>query len=121
AIDGSGNAWLANTNNSISKFNNLGAADSGSSGYTGGGLNTPKSIALDTAGNVWVANFGPNTLSKFFSLGVAITGSGGYTGGGLSGPQGLAFSGNGDIWIADDEYSVSEFSGSTAVSGTNGD
>ena len=121
AIDGSGNAWLANTNNSISKFNSLGAADSGSSGYTGGGLNTPKGIALDTAGNAWVVNFGTNTLSKFSSLGVAVTGSGGYTGGGLFGPQGLAFSGNGDLWIADDDFDVSEFSSGSALSGTNGD
>jgi hypothetical protein len=58
AIDGSGNAWIANHNNpaGVSEFSNAGIALSPSTGYAGGGLKYPYAIAIDGSGDVWVSN-----------------------------------------------------------------
>jgi hypothetical protein len=65
AIDGFGNVWTANrqntsqsTGNSASKF----AAGTGAAlspavtGYTGGGISAPGAIAIDSLGNVWIGD-----------------------------------------------------------------
>jgi len=103
AIDGSGDIWVANSgNNSISEFNPLGAALSGS-GFTGGGLDNPWGIAIDSSGNVWVAN---NSAPDFFSYisefnyqGAPVS-STGYDGGGTYYPTGIAFDTSGDAWVS---------------------
>jgi len=48
-------------------------------------LSTPKSIAIDGSGNVWVANGGSNAVSAFTGSGGVLTGSP-YTGAGTSAP-----------------------------------
>lgn len=60
AFDQAGNLWVANFfGNSVSQISSSGTVVS--SGYTGGGLNSPQGIAVDGAGNVWVANYhGPS-------------------------------------------------------------
>jgi hypothetical protein len=57
AIDGAGNAWVVNYNNSLTEISSAGAILSGTKGYTSGGLNTPTSVAVDGSGNVWAANY----------------------------------------------------------------
>jgi streptogramin lyase len=69
--------------------------------YTGGGLNTPKSIAVDGLGNIWAANNGANSISEFSSSGLAISGAAGYTGGGLNAPWGIAIDTSGNVWVTD--------------------
>jgi len=56
AVDGFGNIWVANENNSITELDPTGVALSPASGFTGGGLDVPAGLAVDTAGNIWVAN-----------------------------------------------------------------
>jgi streptogramin lyase len=92
--------------------------------YTGGGLNAPKSIAVDASGNVWLANGGNNSISKFSGSG-AISGSSGYTGGGLNAPWGIAVDPSGNVWtsdpIAQGSGAVSKFSSTgSAISGSSG-
>jgi hypothetical protein len=75
--------------------------------YSGGGLSTPKGIAVDQGGNVWAANQGNNSVTKFDALGVTSTdtsgflsGSSGYTVGTLSSPVAVAIDLNGNAWVA---------------------
>lgn len=70
--------------------------------YTGGGMQQPAGIAVDGAGNVWVANFKQpaGTVSKFAPDGAALSGDSGFTGGGLQGSWGLAIDAGGNVWIA---------------------
>ena len=48
-----------------------------------GGITLPKGIAIDGAGNVWLANFTNSSVSEFSKMGVAITPSTGYTSAGV--------------------------------------
>jgi len=57
AIDGSGNAWIANWSSvNVTELSSSGSILSGASGYTGGGLDSPISVAIDGSGNVWVGS-----------------------------------------------------------------
>jgi uncharacterized repeat protein (TIGR03803 family) len=81
-IDMSGNAWttsraftsVANVSysDSIQEFSSAGALLSGVSGFTGAGLSTPRALALDIYGQVWVG--GNQELSAFSSNGAAVVG-----------------------------------------------
>lgn len=74
AIDGSGRIWVANRgNSSVSEFSSAGVALSPSTGlgtdsYTVQdihvGISGPRGIAVDNAGNVWVANFTYNSITE---------------------------------------------------------
>ncbi|MGO9454418.1 MAG: hypothetical protein ACLQDV_25720 [Candidatus Binataceae bacterium] len=79
--------------------------------YCGGGLDFPRNIAVDGAGNVWAANNGGNSLSEFNPFGTAISPSTGYTGGGLNNPLGIAVDPAGNVWATNyGGNSLSEFS-----------
>jgi streptogramin lyase len=77
AIDSTGSLWVpAYTSNTLIKFDPLGNILSNQSGFTGGGLNQPYSVAIDASDNAWVVNFGPinaSTVSKFLSNGNPAT------------------------------------------------
>jgi hypothetical protein len=129
AIDESGNVWAVNNGPgaagsvfSLSEFSSSGTAISSSAGYTGGGLNSPEGVALDSSGNVWVANLGGNSLSKFSAVGIPISPSSGYTGGGLNSPSGtIAIDSSGNVWVINGGNSLSEFSSAgTAISPSHG-
>ncbi|MGA3032869.1 MAG: carboxypeptidase regulatory-like domain-containing protein [Terracidiphilus sp.] len=111
AIDASGNAWTANyTGNSLSEFNFMGVAQSGT-GFINGGLYDPVQLAIDTSGNVWATNAGDLVLSKFNSGGTPVSASG-YTGA-LDGAYGVAIDGRGYVWAANvNDSSLSEFNSS---------
>ncbi len=85
--------------------------------YTGGGLSTPRGIAADSSGNVWVANASSNSLTKFDALGATTTdptgflsGTNGYITGSLSAPAALALDQNGNAWVTNGNNTVSEVS-----------
>jgi len=124
AIDGPGNAWIANENNSVTELSNSGAILSGVNGYTGGGLNMSKGIAIDDIGNAWITNYNTNSVTKLSSTGTVLSGANGYTGGGLNGlVGGIAIDGSGNAWITDFNGSgaVTEISSSgTYLSGSSG-
>jgi sugar lactone lactonase YvrE len=70
--------------------------------FTGGGLAHPAAIAIDGAGDVWVANNSGGSVTELNAGGVAISPPTGFTGGGLGGEfeYALAIDGAGDVWVA---------------------
>jgi sugar lactone lactonase YvrE len=125
AIDGSGNAWVANSNNNtIAKFANDGTLLSGG-GYTSSGLDSPAYVAIDTSGSVWVTGFLSSSLLKLSSTGTVLSGPlAGYVGGGLNFPNGIGIDGSGNVWITNlgtFPSTISEFgSTGTPISGLGG-
>ncbi len=77
AFDSTGSLWVpAYTSNTLTKFDPLGNILSNQSGFTGGGLNQPYSVAIDASDNAWAVNFGPinaSTVSKFLPDGTPAT------------------------------------------------
>lgn len=68
AIDGGGNAWIADeySNKNITEIlrgGTLATGESSTEGYIGGGLTYPAGIAVDGSGDVWVTNGNPNGTS----------------------------------------------------------
>ena len=90
--------------------------------YAGGGLNFPEEVAIDSAGNAWVANSGGNSVIKISNTGTFLSGTTGYTGGGLNEPLGIAIDASGNAWVANNgSNSVTELSSAgTLLSGTTG-
>ena len=123
--DGAGNLFIADTNNHhIRKVDVAGiittVAGSGNFGWFGGDdgsavraqLNQPQDVALDEAGNLYIADSGNRRIRKVNAAGVittfAGTGLGGYRRDGgsatraqLTMPIGVAADGAGNIYIAD--------------------
>jgi len=124
AIDASGDVWATNwvggasADGSLSEFASNGSPISmGPYGYTGGELSLPVAVAVDSDGNVWVANSNPNQIttlydvSEFNSSGSNYADSP-YSGAGLDNPLGIAVDTSNDIWTANGEDSISELSSS---------
>ncbi len=66
----------------------------------GGGISNPMGMAIDSAGNVWVANYSVKGVSEFSKTGVPISSTSGFTAaGGLSLPYGIAIDGSGNVWV----------------------
>jgi hypothetical protein len=122
AVDSSGNVYVADTNNdSIRKISTGGAVttlagvggQTGSSDGTGGSarFNSPHAVAVDSAGNVYVADFFNTTIRKINPSGTVTTlaGSAGQTGftdgtgvvARFNQPYGLAVDGSGNVYVAD--------------------
>jgi len=92
--------------------------------YSPAGLAATYSMAIDAAGDVWLANVpsgGPYSLTELSSQGALLSPAGGYTGGGLTKPNSLAIDPAGNVWVAG-ATNVVEFNGSNGAvrSGANG-
>jgi sugar lactone lactonase YvrE len=91
AIDKSGNIYVADYNNNrIRKINNLGIitsiAGNGILGFSGDSglataakINGPYGVAVDTFGNIFVADYWNNRIRKINSSGIITTAAGGGT------------------------------------------
>ena len=126
AVDGVGNLYIADArNNGIRKVDSTGTittiAGTGESGFSGDGgpaveaeLRRPYGVAVDSAGDVYIADVGNQRIRKIYSTGTitTIAGSGEY-GFGFSGdggpaveaelrrPYGVAVDSAGNVYIAD--------------------
>ncbi len=68
---------------------------------SGGGMNSPSGMGVDSQGNVWVANYF-NVASKFTTAGAAVFASG-VTGYGLNNSYGLAVDLKDNAWIPNEQ------------------
>ena len=129
AVDGAGNLYIADSgNHRIRKVDAAGTiitiAGSGETGFFGGGfsgdggpaveaeLRDPSGVAVDSAGNVYIADVGDHRIRKVDSTGtittIAGTGEFGFSGDGgpaveaeLYDPAGVAVDSAGNLYIAD--------------------
>ena len=96
AVDSKRNGYIANdSSNTVTKV-----APDGSSynSFVVGSGSAVVAVAVDSADNVWAANYYGNSLGLVTSAGLVLSGAGGYTGGGLYHPQSLAVDGAGNVW-----------------------
>lgn len=123
AVDASGFLYIADTGNQrVRKVVNgtiNTVAGSGTAGYAGDGasalqaqLNQPSGLAVDSAGDIFIADFGNQVVREVLPNGTITTVAGnatpGYSGDGgkatlaqLNGPIGLALDSAGNLYIAD--------------------
>jgi len=101
AIDAAGNVWVTNESGaSVTELSPIGAALSGTTGFTGGGLLGPKGIAIDKSGNAWIANAGGDSVVELSPTGSVLSGAGGFTAGGIDAPVALALDSQTNVWVA---------------------
>jgi hypothetical protein len=75
----------------------------GSTGTGNGQFSDPSDAAIDSSGDVYIADWGNNRIQKFTSDGTFITawGSEGTGNGQLDGPDGIAVDSSGNVYVAD--------------------
>jgi len=84
-------------------------------GFTGGGLAGPNGVAIDSAGQVWVANFHGNNISEFTSNGTALSPTAGYAAANMSDPYSIVADPSGNLWVTNyGNNSLTEFLGIAA-------
>jgi sugar lactone lactonase YvrE len=84
--------------------------------FTGAGITSPVATAIDSSGNVWVADAN-NTLDALSNLGAPLSGSP-FTDSSISDPQYIAVDPSNNIWITNAaSNSVTRFTNAGAFSG----
>jgi uncharacterized protein (TIGR03437 family) len=124
AVDSSGNVYIADSLNrrirKLASGGNIGTvAGNGNYSYSGDNgqatsaqLNTPQAVAVDSSGNLYIADTANNVVRKVTAAGVISTiagngtaGSGGDGGAAtsaqLNSPQGIAVDASGNVYVAD--------------------
>jgi NHL repeat len=81
-----------------------------------GGLNQPGSLAIDSKGNVWIANYFGGAASEFSNTGVPASPNG-YAAPGLQASFGIAVDGQDSVWITN---AFGNTTGSVTHLGSNG-
>jgi uncharacterized protein (TIGR03437 family) len=124
AVDASGNSFIADTDNNLIRKVSAGGtittvAGNRTEGFSGDGgpaasaaLNQPQGIAVDSSGNLFIADTNNNLIRKVSAGGIITTvagnGNGGFSGDGgpaasaaLAYPSGVAVDSSGNLFIAD--------------------
>ena len=115
AVDGSGNVYVADTENDrIQKFDGTGTflAKWGSRGTGDGEFRAPAGIAVDGSGNVYVTERENHRVQKFDDTGTFLTkwGSVGTGDGQFRIPEGIAVDGSGNVYVVgSDNHRVQKF------------
>ena len=127
AVDGAGNLYIADYgNHRIHRVDASGTittvAGTGRRGYSGDGgpavqarLRSPESVAVDGAGNLYIADWGNNCIRRVDASGIittiAGTGRRGYSGDGgpadeaqLNAPTGVAVDGAGNLYFTNRDF-----------------
>lgn len=109
AVDLNNNVWVTNENSvaaanngqlgSVSEFSSKGTELSGA-GYTGGGIYYPVAIAGDSAGGIWIADYGHSSASLLQDNGTPISGSKGYGASALPFTPAVAVDASNNGWFA---------------------
>jgi uncharacterized protein (TIGR03437 family) len=136
ALDSSGNLYIADSLNrrirKVASSNISTIAGNGVLSYSGDGgaataaqLNTPDAVAVDAAGNLYIADTFNNVVRKVTAAGtistIAGNGTAGFAGDGsaatsaqLNGPQGIAVDTSGNVYVSDTQNArVRKISGGT--------
>ncbi len=129
AIDSVGNLWVPGyANNTLTELDPLGNILSGNSGFSGGGMSEPFSVAIDDNDRAWVTNYGAGTVggpsvSEFGASGQAVSANGFPCGAGCTF---LAIDAEKNLWVSGSPQvetlrssgtPVSNFSTNTLASG----
>ena len=137
-LDSAGNLYIADQNNDVVRKVSSATgiittvAGTGTGGYLGDGgpatgaeLDYPDGIAVDPAGDLYIADSGNNVVREIAASSGTITtiagnGSAGYSGDGgpatsaeLDGPGGVALDGDGNLYIVDGNPVIRQVSAST--------
>ena len=131
AVDSAGDLFIADTGNNVIREvvkatgDIITVAGNGTAGYSGDGgpataaeLDSPRGVAVDAAGDLFIADTGNNVIREVVKatgdiITVAGNGTAGYSGDGgpataaeLNGPNGVAVDSAGDLFIADANNNV---------------
>jgi sugar lactone lactonase YvrE len=107
-VDGSGNVYVADHNNSAVKEMPAGCASSSCVTTLGGGFSLPFGVTVDGSGNVYVADT-YNSAVKEMPAGCASSSCVTTLGGGFSYPWSVTVDGSGNVYVADyDNNAVKE-------------
>jgi DNA-binding beta-propeller fold protein YncE len=108
----SGNTWVSegqivlnHVNYRVQEFNEAGAyvRGFGTKGSGNGQLNKPRSLAVDSHNDLWIADTGNDRLQRFNEVGEyqSQVGSLGTAGGQFTEPAGVTVDSKGNVWAAD--------------------
>jgi uncharacterized protein (TIGR03437 family) len=127
ALDSSGNIYIADTGNHVIREVSNGIistiAGTNVGGYSGDGgpaiaamLEFPASVAVDSAGNVYIADSGNNVIREIENGNIRTIFGGGISGTTLSDPETILLDGKGNLYICDSNgLRILEFGLSTGV------
>ena len=88
------------TGGGVTEISSTGTLLSGSRFHCTFALSNPKAIAIDGAGNAWVA--GSNSTSEISPAGTFLSGSTGFTA--ADPAAAIAIDGSGDVWLTSESF-----------------
>jgi sugar lactone lactonase YvrE len=111
AIGPSGNVWVVEKivvsetleKTRVQKFNSSGVYQSqfGKAGTGNGEFKSPEGIAIDSEGNILIADTGNNRIQEFNSAGEFVRKYSGEGENALKSPSGVAIDSEGKVWVTD--------------------
>jgi hypothetical protein len=111
-VDGSGHVWVTNQqsvgvnsgNGSVTELDSSGAVLAAGIG----GVYFPQAAAADSAGNVWIANYGSSNATLLSPTGTVLSPANGFGVGSLSFPAAVTIGANRVAWFANEGgYTIS--------------